>query len=67
MIYRWMTAAQLLFYTSLLLVKLSLLTLYHQLLDKAPTKFTVMWWAIFAYCVLVSSRMRQSRLQAANM
>jgi hypothetical protein len=53
MIYRWMTAAQLLFYTSLLLVKLSLLTLYHQLLDKAPTKFTLMWWAIFTYCVLV--------------
>jgi hypothetical protein len=53
MIYRWMTSGQLLFYSSLTLVKLSLLTLYHHLLDRAPTKFSIMWWGIFTYCILV--------------
>jgi hypothetical protein len=53
MIYRWMTAGQLLFYSSLTLVKLSLLFLYRQLLERAQTKFAVMWWGILAFCILV--------------
>lgn len=54
MIYRWMTAGQLLFYTSLTSVKLSLLVLYHKLLERTPRKYTFMWWGIFAFVLLVS-------------
>ncbi|KAF2114826.1 hypothetical protein BDV96DRAFT_494291 [Lophiotrema nucula] len=52
MIYRWLTASQLLFYSSLTSVKLSLLTLYRRLLDRTPAKFTYMWWGILAFCIL---------------
>ncbi|KAF1843358.1 uncharacterized protein K460DRAFT_143935 [Cucurbitaria berberidis CBS 394.84] len=52
MVYRWLTAGQLLFYSTLTLVKLSLLTLYRRLLSQTPHKFTVVWWGILAFCIL---------------
>ncbi|KAF2004706.1 hypothetical protein P154DRAFT_519182 [Amniculicola lignicola CBS 123094] len=52
MLFRWLTAGQILFYSSLLFVKLSLLTLYRRLLNRTPPKFTIMWWAILIFCVL---------------
>jgi len=55
MVYRWLTAGQLLYYSSLTAVKLSLLALYRLLLNKASPKYNVMWWAILAFCVLVNA------------
>ncbi|KAI4924299.1 uncharacterized protein J4E92_007380 [Alternaria infectoria] len=52
MVYRWLTAGQLLYYSSLTAVKLSLLALYRLLLNKASPKYNIMWWAILAFCVL---------------
>jgi len=55
MVYRWLTAGQLLYYSSLTAVKLSLLALYRLLLNKASPKYNIMWWAILAFCVLVNA------------
>ncbi|KAJ4985185.1 hypothetical protein SVAN01_09321 [Stagonosporopsis vannaccii] len=52
MIYRWLTAGQLLFYTTLTSVKLSLLTLYRRLIVQTPTIYTVIWWSILVFCIL---------------
>ncbi|KAF2704598.1 hypothetical protein K504DRAFT_507071 [Pleomassaria siparia CBS 279.74] len=52
MLFRWLTAGQLLFYISLALVKLSLMSLYRRLLDQTPPKFTIMWWVILTFCIL---------------
>ncbi|KAF1829142.1 hypothetical protein BDW02DRAFT_574258 [Decorospora gaudefroyi] len=54
MVYQWLTSAQMLFYTSLLSVKISLLALYRRLLNTAMPMYTVMWWVILAFCILSS-------------
>jgi hypothetical protein len=51
---RLITAAQMCFYTVLLCVKLSLLTLYRKLLKGLPIVYERIWWAILAVVVLVS-------------
>lgn len=51
---RLITAAQMCFYTSLLCVKLSLLTLYRKLLKSLPSIYYRVWWGIVAVVVLVS-------------
>jgi hypothetical protein len=53
MVYKWLTAAQLLFYSLLTLIKLSLLAWYWKLLRQTPIKFTIMWWLELAFCLLV--------------
>ena len=54
MIYRYMTAAQICFYSSLLTVKVSLLTLYLRLLERTPAVYKKIWWGILVFCCLVS-------------
>ncbi|KAJ4987861.1 hypothetical protein SVAN01_06591 [Stagonosporopsis vannaccii] len=49
---RLITAAQMCFYTSLLGVKLSLLTLYRKLLKGLPSVYYKIWWTIVAVVVL---------------
>lgn len=51
---RLIAAAQMCFYTSLLGVKLSLLTLYRKLLKGLPCIYCRIWWSIVAVVVLVS-------------
>ena len=48
------TIAQMCFYTLLLSVKLSLLTLYRKLLVGIPRVYKMIWWGIVAFCVVVS-------------
>jgi len=50
---RLLTAAQMCFYTSLLGVKLSLLTLYRKLLKSLPSIYYKVWWIIVAIVILV--------------
>lgn len=50
---RLLTAAQMCFYTSLLSVKISLLTLYRKLLKGLPSFYHRIWWAIVAVVILV--------------
>lgn len=51
---RLITAAQMCFYTVLLCVKLSLLTLYRKLLKGLASVYYKIWWGIVAVVVLVS-------------
>lgn len=51
---RFITAAQMCFYTLLLSVKLSLLTLYRKLLAGLPGVYKKIWWCILGFCVVVS-------------
>lgn len=51
---RLITAAQMCFYTVLLCVKLSLLTLYRKLLKGLPIVYGRIWWAMVSVVVLVS-------------
>lgn len=53
MIYRWLTAGQILFYATLTLVKLSLLAWYRGLLDRTPTRYTVICWSSVTFCLFV--------------
>jgi hypothetical protein len=62
MIYRWLTAGQLLFYSSLTSAKLSLLALYRDLLNRASPQFTIMWWVILAFCILVGCKKRSPQV-----
>lgn len=48
-------AAQTCYYTLLLSVKLSLLTLYRKLLVGLPYVYNKIWWAIVVLCIAVSS------------
>lgn len=57
---RLITAAQMCFYTSLLGVKLSLLTLYRKLLKGLPSLYRKLWWGIVAVVVLVNHRVPHS-------
>jgi hypothetical protein len=50
---RLLTAGQMCFYTLLLSVKLSLLTLYHKLLVGTPVIYKRVWWATVGFCILV--------------
>jgi hypothetical protein len=52
---RLITAAQMCFYTSLVGVKLSLLTLYRKLLRDLPNIYYKIWWSIVGVCILVSN------------
>ena len=54
MMLRLITAAQMCFYTVLLCVKLSLLTLYRKLLKGLASIYYKIWWGIVAIVVLVS-------------
>ncbi|KAH4033735.1 hypothetical protein HBI81_154470 [Parastagonospora nodorum] len=49
---RLLTAGQMCFYTLLLSVKLSLLTLYHKLLVGTPVIYKRVWWATVGFCIL---------------
>lgn len=53
MLWRWVTAHQICFYASLTLAKISILSLYRRLLDRTPKKYTVIWWCILTFCLLV--------------
>jgi hypothetical protein len=50
---RLITAGQMCFYTLLLSVKMSLLTLYRKLLVGLPGIYPRIWWGIVVFCVLV--------------
>ena len=52
---RLITAAQMCFYTVLLCVKLSLLTLYRKLITGLPIVYERIWWSMVAVVVLVST------------
>lgn len=54
MLLRHITAAQMLFYTLLFTVKMSLLTLYRKILVGLPVIYDRIWWGTVAFCVLVS-------------
>jgi hypothetical protein len=56
MVYRWLTAGQLLCYSSLTAVKLSLLALYRLLLSHASPKYIVIRWTILAFCIMIIER-----------
>jgi hypothetical protein len=51
---RFITAGQMCFYTLLLSVKMSLLTLYRKLLTGLPGLYKKIWWAIVSFCIVVS-------------
>lgn len=57
---RLITAAQMCFYTSLLGVKLSLLTLYRKLLKGLPSVYYKVWWAIVTVVILVGHHLASS-------
>ncbi|EUC41051.1 hypothetical protein COCMIDRAFT_107241 [Bipolaris oryzae ATCC 44560] len=52
MLLRHFTAAQMLFYTLLFTVKMSLLTLYRKILVGLPVIYHRIWWGTVAFCVL---------------
>lgn len=52
---RPITAAQMCFYITLLLVKMSLVTLYRKLLTGLPKRYLAIWWAILTFCVIASA------------
>lgn len=62
---RLLTAGQMCFYTLLLSVKLSLLTLYRKLLADTPVIYKRLWWATVGFCILVR-RINDLRLSAHN-
>ena len=64
---RLITAAQMCFYTSLLGVKLSLLTLYRKLLKGLPIVYCRIWWAIVGVTVLVGSCHSSIDLSSADL
>ncbi|XP_014550861.1 hypothetical protein COCVIDRAFT_114401 [Bipolaris victoriae FI3] len=49
---RHITAAQMLFYTLLFTVKMSLLTLYRKILVGLPVIYDRIWWGTVAFCIL---------------
>jgi hypothetical protein len=53
---RFLVSGQICFYTLLLTVKMSLMTLYRQLLSGLPSVYTRIWWGVVAFIALVSAR-----------
>ena len=53
---KFLVAGQMCFYTLLISVKMSLMTLYRKLLAGLPRIYRNIWWSIVAFCVLVSTK-----------
>ncbi|CAN9226374.1 unnamed protein product [Alternaria alternata] len=49
---KFLVAGQMCFYTLLISVKMSLMTLYRKLLAGLPRVYRKIWWSIVAFCVL---------------
>lgn len=54
------------FYASLTLAKISLLLLYRRLLDRTPTIYTIIWWSILVFCLLVHTQLQNQRKSLAD-
>ncbi|EMD92281.1 hypothetical protein COCC4DRAFT_37747 [Bipolaris maydis ATCC 48331] len=52
MLLRYITAAQMLFYTLLFTVKMSLLTFYRKILTGLPAIYDRIWWGTLAFCIV---------------
>jgi hypothetical protein len=55
-ILKFLVAGQMCFYTLLISVKMSLMTLYWKLLAGLPSIYKKIWWGVVAFCVLVSTK-----------
>lgn len=63
---KFLVAGQICFYTLLISVKMSLMTLYRKLLAGLPSIYRKIWWALVAFCALVSMRSKTCPNTFAN-